>query len=89
MLIENEILKKYVNSELSQHHSTSESARKEKQNKLDALFRLFTRVELAQQTCFLSVMAYTKTIQEKEDTNNDNIGDEDDNDTNVDMNEID
>jgi len=46
-LTENEILKKYVNSELSQHHSTSESAKKEEQNKLDALFKLFTRVELA------------------------------------------
>merc|ERR1712238_412555 len=48
-LTENEILKKYVKSELSQHHSTSESAKKEEQNKLDALFKLFTRVELAQQ----------------------------------------
>ena len=88
-LTENEILKKYVKSELSQHHSTSESAKKEEQNKLDALFKLFTRVELAQQTRFSSAMTYAKAIQEKDDTDDDDDGDEDDDDTNVDMNEID
>ena len=65
-LTENEIRKKCVNSELSQHRSTSESAKKEEQNQLAALFKLCTRVELSRQTRFSSVMAYAQTIQEKE-----------------------
>ena len=57
---------------------------------LDALFKLFMRVELAQQTRFLSVMAYAKTIQEKEKKDTDDVdnGDKDDDDTNVDMNKM-
>jgi hypothetical protein len=71
---EHEILKKYVKFESSQHHTSSQSAREEQQNKLDELFKLFSKKELAQQTRFSSEMAYGKTIQERED------GDDEDND---------
>merc|ERR1712157_127428 len=70
---EHEILKKFANFESSQHHTSSQSARQVEQNKLDKIFKLFSKVELAQQTRFYSEMAYDKTIQEREDE-----GDEDD-----------
>ena len=72
---ENEILKKYVDYEQSQHHSTSQTARKEEALKLDKLFKLFRKVELAQQTRFLSEMTYGRKFEEGEKDDTDDDGD--------------
>ena len=74
---EHEILKKYVKFESSQHHTSSQSAREVEQNKLDELFKLFSKKELAQQTRFSSEMTYGKTIQEREDEDDEDNGNED------------
>ena len=78
---EHEILKKFVMFESSQHHTSSQSARQVEQNKLDKIFKLFSKVELAQQTRFSAEMAYDKTIQERE-------GEDDEEDDNDDVNTI-
>ena len=78
---EHKILKKFVKFESSQHHTSSQSARQVEQNKLDKIFKLFSKVELAQQTRFYSEMAYDKTIQERED-------EDDEDDDNDDFNTI-
>ena len=59
-------------------HTSSQSARKVKQNKLDELFKLFSKKVLAQQTHFSSEMAYDKTIQQREDDDEDNVNEEGD-----------
>ena len=63
--------------ESSQHHTSSKSAREEQQNKLDELFKLFSKKELAQQTRFSSEMTYGKTIQEREDEDDEDNDNED------------
>ena len=64
---ENDILKKYVSYEQSQHHSTSLTAREEEAAKLDKLFKLFSKVELAQQTRFSSEMTYGRKFDKGEE----------------------
>ena len=63
--------------ESSQHHTSSQSAREVEQNKLDELFKLFSKKELAQQTRFSSEMTYGKTIQEREDEDDEDNDNED------------
>ena len=78
---EHDILKKFVNIESSHQHTSSQSARQVEQNKLDELFKLFSKMELAQQTRFSAEMAYDKTIQERE-------GEDDEDDDTDDVNTI-
>ena len=76
---ENEILKKYyVDYKKSCHHSSSGIAKQEEANKLNKLFKMFSKEELAQQTRFFSEMAYEQVIQERENEDAVDKGDEND-----------
>ena len=86
---ENEILKKYVDYEQSQHHSTSQTARKEEAQKLDRLFKLFRKIELAQQTRFSSEMTYGRKFEEGEKDDTDDDGDSVDGGLDTEIDEID
>ena len=75
---ENEILKKYVDYEKSRHHSSSGIAKQEEANKLNKLFKMFSKLELAQQTRFSSEMAYEQVIEERKNEDAVDEGDDDD-----------
>ena len=86
---ENEILKKYVDYEQSQHHSTSQTAMNEESAKLDKLFKLFSKVELAQQTRFSSEMTYGRKFDEGEEEDADGDGGSVDSGSDAEIDEID